>query len=171
MSGTSATASLPPREPYLTELPIHETVSKAAILAQPTSDLRQRALNLSEEIVTDLHRHGWTVSIPHKPFPPQIISPIPTDKKGRQHWARSRSDYFRSRFLQRVFDIRKEFSQLHIRDSVLDDFFRSLDVARQEDIKRQSNPDQRADIILPVEIEEVAMRLQVLADQTGQGQK
>jgi hypothetical protein len=53
----------------------------------------------------------------------------------------------------------------------LDDFFRSLDVAGQEDIKRQSNPDQRADIILPVEIEEVAMRLQVLADQTGQGQK
>jgi hypothetical protein len=53
----------------------------------------------------------------------------------------------------------------------LDDFFESLGIPRQEDINRQLGPDQRANMILPVEIEEVAMRLQVLADQTGEGQK
>lgn len=171
MSGASPTRSLTARKPHSTVLLAPETVSKVAIQVQPTGNLRQRALTLSEEIVTDLHRHGWTVTIPHKPFPPETISPLPTDKKGREQWARSRSEYFRSRFLQRVFDIRKEFSQLHIRDKLLDDFFKSLGIISQEDINRQLGPDQRADVILPVEIEEVAMRLQVLADQTGEGQK
>jgi hypothetical protein len=131
--------------------------------------LKERALTLSE-ILNDLHRHGWTVSSPYKPFPPEKVSPIPTDKKGRERWAQSRSEYFKSHFLQRVFDIRIEFSQLHMRDEILDDFFKSLGINSQDDINRQRAPDQRVNI-LPVEIEEVATRLQVLADQIKEEQR
>ena len=57
-----------------------------------------------------------------------------------------------------------------MRDEVLDDFFRSLGINSQDNIKRQRAPDQRV-IILPVEIEEVATRLQVLADHIKEEQR
>ena len=57
-----------------------------------------------------------------------------------------------------------------MRDELLDDFFKSLGINSQDDINRQRGPDQRV-VVLPVEIEEVATRLQVLADQIKENQR
>jgi len=142
----------------------------APIIQLPSiGNLKERAIDLSNEIMWEcLTRRGWrkwqTDPNNHNPF----ILTMPEDKEGMLKWNISASNRFRARYLKRVADIRKEFADLHLRDEQLDQSFEgieSLDIERQQIGHKTGNPFMDDGLILPVEIEQIAERLKVLAAQ------
>ena len=141
-----------------------ETSSKnplPTIIQQAPSygNLKGRAISLSDEIMEDhLHIHGWK-----RPSGKGLIGNMPTTGEEVTKLTKSRSSYFRFRFYENVLDIRNEFSQLHLRDERLDDFFKYQGMI--EDAKKQlSAVGKQMNVpVLPQQIEEVAERLKVLA--------
>lgn len=136
----------------------------------PSGNLNERALVLSRTIMENLYEHGWPPP-PGVKFPEdRVIMQMPNGPKASLKWAAARSEYFRYRFLGRVTEIRDEFAQLHMRDTVLDQILESqkaIESANQE--LRKSRPGvQPHPTIQPQEIAEVAHRLQVLAEQIEQ---
>ncbi len=140
-------------------------------IIQPSSvgHLKERALALSEEIMVDLDKHGWVPSS-FSQFPKPgwfAVRLYPTDPEEIHKWHQARSVYFRKRFLEKVLDLRNEFSQLHLRDKCLDNFFDEEDMI--QDVNRRLatvGKAERIDVFLSApEIEEVAERLRVLAEQ------
>ncbi len=131
----------------------------AIIQTAPTfGNLKERAIRLSQEIMEDLYVHGW----PQHGWPPGsgqqfprelVFRQMPTKEPERGQWDLARTRVFRFMFLPKVLDIRNEFAQLHIRDNQLDDVVRYTE-GRPENY-----------IMLPQEIESVAERLKVMADQ------
>jgi len=113
----------------------------------PSGNLKQRAIALSYEIMG-------------------ILQQKPTSTEDYVSWAKSRSEHFKHRFMERIIEIRNEFSQLHIRDQDLDEILKYKGI--QEDAKKRlaSIPElQHIDLqILPWQIERLAERLAILAD-------
>lgn len=127
----------------------------------PVGNLKQRAIALSDEIMENLCEHGWG---PHpssqqlKKWSGRIFETMPKTEEGITQWTRSRSNYFKFRFVKRVIDLRDEFAQLHIREQDLDSFialYREHPLHLMEDRY----------FILPQKIERVAECLIKLAEQ------
>lgn len=143
-----------------------EAVKRLGVLSVPAvGNLRQRAIELSNEIMEDLHLHGWRVRPPKqqgasKHLP--VTSRMPTTGEEWKEWSESRSMYFRFRFLARVRSLRDELSQLHLRDRRLDDFLAREDGGGSLAAKRRL---EQQGSIPPLEIEEIAEILKRLASQ------
>lgn len=150
-------------------LPEQNQQQPVIIQTAPTfGNLKQRATALSQEITQDLWMHGWSPPAGQQLPPGFVIQPMP--KGGREEitqWTRSRSSYFRWKFFDRVLDMRNEFAQLHIRDQRLDDFFKYQGMIEQANRQLAAAQPQRQidSLVLPQEIEMVAERLKVLAEQ------
>jgi hypothetical protein len=88
------------------------------IQVAPTfGNLKERAMELSDEIMNDLYLHGWKEYERHG-----IVSEHwPTDSDKSYEWIVARSNVFRFKFLARVREIRDEFSALHLRNDRLED--------------------------------------------------
>ncbi len=117
-------------------------------------NLKKRAIGLADEITEDLYQHGWPQRYPRQwkeTIGHPLLERIPTDPEKNLDWRRRRSESFRFRFYNRALDLKNEFSQLHLRDQQLDAFFRH----GQDD----GVP------LIPFEIENVAERLEILANQ------
>jgi hypothetical protein len=140
-----------------------------------TGNLKQRAINLSNEIMQDLFNHGWPGGFYIKKDSSNstfgLNAKMPTNPKQNQGWIVERSSYFRWKFDKEIRELKNEFSQLHLRDKELDDFFKYLDMQDTSN-KRLAELDPSRDphentksIILPQQIESIAYRFQVLAQQ------
>jgi hypothetical protein len=90
-----------------------------------------------------------------------------TARAGLIQWTKNRSNYFRGNFFDRVLDMRNEFAALHLRDEKLDDFLKYQGMIEQANKQMAANQStqQTDSLILPQEIEDIAERLTVLADQ------
>lgn len=157
--------------------PTEPTQTTKIVEVPSVGNLKERAIELSHEIMEDLYVHGWPMMrhehrMVFKDLPHLTEMPPIEDMKRSTIWHESRSGYFRFRFLARVRDLRDEFSQLHLRDRRLDDFFKTdamiteannrLRAAGQRDL-----PSER--VLLPQEIEEIAECLIRLASQLPGG--
>jgi hypothetical protein len=113
----------------------------------------------------NLNRHGWTQWPLQQQgkAPRPIMGQMPTNPNDVARWTESRSSYFKYKFLGRVCDIRNEFAQFHLRDQRLDNFCKSSWTDVQ--IVVDNRPKLIEITILPQEIEEVAERLRILAEQ------
>jgi hypothetical protein len=153
----SATASLPKPE-------ASQPNSQPNIIIQTGpvfGNLRDRAIGLSQEIMSALYQNGW----PLQAGQPAPVFNNPTTKA---EWNSGISGEFRLRYLHRLRDIRDECAQIHLRDPHLDEFFK-YEAMRQDEATtlRASGkpvPDGMMNI-LPQQIQELAERLRVLADQ------
>lgn len=159
--------------------PVNSTASKGVAPKQqpptviqtgPTFGSLKRALALSDEIMTDLYKNGWRYghAIPSRlQILPQSIRPRPTTSEGWRNWNDTCSVAFHSMYYQRVVDIRNEFAELHLRDIELDDFIKGQDMMKQNPSTSilwwTSTP--------PVEIESVAERLTILAEELDDQKK
>jgi hypothetical protein len=130
------------------------------IQTAPTyGNLKQRTIDLANEIVSDLYSNGWPLPRGVEPWPG--IRPMPTDPKERNRWVHYRSGSFRWKCFKHVVAIRDEFAQLHIHDDDLDQFIeREQNYARDLGSNFPTWPD-----IFPMEIEEVARWLVRLANE------
>lgn len=142
--------------------------------ASQFGNIGDRAVELSQEIMEDLWIHGWAsrrdspIQMP-KGFVPIAKMPAPGDVQGNLRWERSRSSYFRFRFLKRAVDLRNELAQLHLRDRRLDEFMK--DQRKMEEVQREAKGTpierQMETDISPPEIEEVAEGLRILGDEAN----
>ncbi len=159
---------LPEPPPKELDVPLSPSPPPIVMQLPSVGNLKQRAITLSEEIMEDLYRHGWRQYPGRKQESSRMpIQQMPTDSEGVMKWTRSRSGYFKFRFFERVLDLRNEFAQLHLRDQELDDFFKYQGMIENANRQLSALPQpQRIDHpILPQEIERVAERLKILADQ------
>ncbi len=123
-----------------------------AIQLPAVGNLKQRAINLSNEIMVDLHRHGWGIPA-YEPLPPGVIARMPHGPEVMQ-WSAGRSSYFKSRLLKRVINMRDEFAQLHLQDEELNMYLDMyLDASRTDTD------------ITPMAIASISERLKALAAQ------
>jgi hypothetical protein len=115
----------------------------------PVGNLKQRAIELSNEI---------------KNMP--LAGRMPATRNEAEYWVHIRSTMFRLQFLQRVRDLRDEFSQLHLRDKRVDDLLRYEDM--YEETRKQLSlvkyPYRPPDL-WPQHIEDVVDALKQLASQ------
>jgi len=137
--------------------PMATTSTKTIIMQAPSvGNLKERTIDLSNEIMNDLYIHGWDQQGQQKHWQ---FEPYPNTPEECIKWARKRSNYFRFRFFPRVIAIRDELYKLHLQNDELDSI-----------IKYQGRyppyPDSQLDIhhILPIDIENVANRLKMLAE-------
>jgi hypothetical protein len=130
-------------------------------------NLGDRAIALSDDIMQDLYRYGWKNWGNRSGQQGPSVPKMPSSPEETQRWTSSRSHYFRFRFFEKVLDIRNEFAQLHLRDERLDDFFKYQGMIEQANRQMAAaNPGHEIDVpILPQQIEEVAERLKILANQ------
>jgi len=87
-------------------------------------NLKQRAIDLSEDIMEDLYMHGWKQYSEEDRKKMGGMNLMPNDPESASKWTESRSGYFRWKFIKQALEIRNEFAQLHLRDQRLDDFFK-----------------------------------------------
>jgi len=144
--------------------------STVIIQTAPTfGNIKERALTLSQEILDDLYKHGWKYppwsTFAPSPWPPSIMEEMPTTPKEYGEWKDRRSWIFRGRFLPRVLEIRNEFAQLHMRYQDLDDSLKWCGVVEQADKMAVGTTIQSERRLLPMEIQQIADRLVVLANQ------
>ena len=145
----------PPEKPKQSEPTFKELSpsppSSQIIMQTPMGNLKQRATDLSKEIIEELNKKGE--------FSPEVkfmnfgSYPIPDKAKDRREWTLLKTSHFKMRFLKKVLDIQKEFAQLHLQDELLNE---SL-----ESIKQRSDDFP----ILPQEIKNISERLRILAQQ------
>jgi hypothetical protein len=145
----------------------HQPPQPLVIQTGPTfGNLADRANALSDQIMEDLYLHGW-YRRDRSGQERVAAQQMPTKPEEIEQWTKSRSSHFRFRFFEGVLDIRNEFAQLHLRDERLDQFFKYQGMIEQAN--RQMgvvNAGRNIDApILPQEIEEVAERLKILANQ------
>ncbi len=144
------------------------TPTPVIIQTAPTfGNIKERAVALSQEIMSDLYRNGWPPGPGQQISPGFVIQQMPTTGNELSRWIKNRSGYFRWRFFERVLDIRNEFAQLHLRDERLDDFFKYQGMIEQANKQMAAiDPQRQIDTpLLPQQVEEVAERLRVLAEQ------
>jgi len=135
------------------------------VMAPSYGDLKERAIGLSQEIMNDLYLHGWPLPSGQRIDPSMLREQWPSSGAQYPAWIQRRSNYFRFRFYERVFDIRNEFSTLHFRDKRLDDFFKEQEAT--ENINRQllaAGQKTFDQPISPYTITDVAASLLVLAN-------
>lgn len=120
---------------------------------QATGNLKQRAINLSNNIMED-------ESIKER-MKENIDEPYEEQRK-RYY---SLSQFFEWKYFREVKDIRNEFAQLHHKDSKLEYFIKIQD-SNQNRNKQLSDEERKEFIdISPMDIIEVANSLKALADQ------
>jgi len=139
-----------------------------------SGNIKDRAMNLGQEIMDNLYRFGWH-DTPNRPFHPSrevmFVKKMPVDdsssKQTMNEWDESRTISFLALFLPRLIEIRNEFAQLHIRDEELERFIKSNE--SQELVNRQrvasgGKPYYWGPQVM--EIERLTESLKNLADQT-----
>jgi hypothetical protein len=171
---TPPASPTPSLEAKASPSPVKRTATTPSPIPRPTitiqlpamGNIKQRAINLSNEIMDDLFRHGWR-SIDHEPPPSYAYArPMPTDPTAFNTWMLTRSAHFEFRYLPKVIELRNEFSELHLRDDRLDAFLKYR--AEQNDtdkIVAAVGGTNREHPILPMDIEMIAERLNALASQ------
>jgi hypothetical protein len=100
--------------------------------ATPYGNLQQRAINLAQEIMDELYRHGLPDGRPMYLGPsPGIVAVEQKPRNGPAvaEWDSRRSRSFRMRRLDNVRELRDEFAQLHLRDRELDDFLKEIETS------------------------------------------
>jgi hypothetical protein len=130
-------------------------------------NLKERALDLANDMVMDMVRRGYQPPGGHIDLPngekPHLHLPTPADTKDYQDtWWRNMRHSFRFHFGQRLIEIHDEFAQLHLRDRDLDDW-----------VKEYQYDGNRPDSIMPVnafEVQRLADSLTALANRLGSGQ-
>jgi hypothetical protein len=169
ITGHPPTIDFPPTEiPIPIEKPKptqKQPVEPPSIVIAPSyGDLKERAIRLSQEIMADLYRHGWPPPQGQKIDPSMLWEQWPKAADYHQ-WIQRRSNYFRSRFYERVLDMRNEFSTLHFRDEQLDDFFKEDGVMENMNKQLIAAGQKTFDLpIAPQTIVEISERLMVLAN-------
>ena len=129
-------------------------------------NLKQRTVDLSNEIMLDLYKHGWRSEQSHPSLPRYfVIAPMPVDAKESQQWVLDRSGYFSYFVLPKVINIRNEFANLHSIDPELDGILEMHGVPQNIDEKFyiQGQPFHLRMPILPQEIEQISECLTKLA--------
>ena len=149
--------------------PATKTVSanKSLESVDNTGNIRERAVALSQEIMEDLYENGWPQPEGQQ-LPLRFIVKMPTAQPEIDEWIQRRSIYFHFRFFERVLDLRNDFIQHSLRDPQLEEFFRNEKI--KEDINKQlavTHPDWKPAPTLPQEIQTVAQRLIVLANEVN----
>jgi hypothetical protein len=92
---------------------------------QPMGNLKQRALDLANDILDDLYLHGWKEGLPEaanvlaKNNRPEIV-PMPTNGPDKLLWQQHRSEWFCGDQFDRATKIQQEFASIHRADSRLD---------------------------------------------------
>ena len=155
---------------WVSKQKIAPTVPPIVIQAPLVGNIKQRSIDLSNEIMEDLYRNGWPQrawSKLQRTPEVSVISRTPTTAVDSKQWMKIRSSFFRWKFIKRILEIRNEFSQLHLRDQGLDDFFNYQGMI--EDTNKQlsmtGQPQRIDNFILPQQIESVAESLVALAEQ------
>ena len=125
-------------------------------------NLRERAIQLSDDMMEDLWSHGWFGWENHVyGFKPP---PVPKDPEQGRAWRHSRYQYFIFRFFAQVKSVRDELAQIHLRSPKLD---RNLDMMDQTDIQNKKLMSQGVNqyIDLPLDmIDEASQQLRALAE-------
>lgn len=120
------------------------------IQTAPTfGNIKERAVELSKDIMDDLCLHGWNPGAGAPPCQVPVMVKMPTQIDERIAWGQTRCWYFRNNFQDRVVKIHNEFADLHLEDNELNEFVGNT--------KYKDSP------FTPVEIQLVAERLLVLA--------
>jgi hypothetical protein len=140
--------------------------TQAPVIQRPDyGNLKERTISLANDIMRDLHMHGYPqdrLGGRKYPEPPMVIKQMPTDRDGISEWISSRSGYFFFRFFERTLEIKNELAQFHLRDKRLDDLLERYAALPT----KQLTAERRVDYpILPQDIQEVADQLSLLADQ------
>lgn len=135
-------------------------VSQTLVISPVSSgNLRERATDLSKEILDDLYLRGDPSVRPAMSGKSVIprIGEMPTDVKKMPMWNTWLSEHFKSRQRDRVVAIMKEFSELHLKDERLDQIMASDGMwTKDVDYSRSLRID---------DIEDVARILQAFADE------
>jgi hypothetical protein len=128
--------------------------------------LKERLLQLGQEMMDEMFMYGLSpIHGSYTPSPNLHI--VTTEPLGREHpeelsqWKRSISTHFRFKFYDQVLKIRDECAEIHIRDNGLDHVLDNLE--RQDQIDKLST-------ISSFDIQEIAERLKVMANQISQEQ-
>lgn len=152
-------------QPKASKETIHITTPVLQLAA--TGNLKQRTIELSDEIMEDLYRHGVPPNHRTRTSPILNLGPMPKTAEEESQWTQNRSVYFRMRFIERVLTIKDEFAQLHLRDQHIDDFFKYHKMAADSKGLKLSDPsmDHTGPIISLPEIEDISERLKTLAEQ------
>jgi hypothetical protein len=92
---------------------------------QALGNLRERTIELSNAIMTDLYERGWMEGLVALPPGHQVLlhEPGPHDSpEARKGWLFHVTDYFRFKFAPRVIAIQGELAVAHFHDPDLDRF-------------------------------------------------
>ena len=110
-----------------------------------TGNLKQRAINLSDEI---------RISVPHWKQSYNYLSDLPLQTRER---ARGTSNWFRWKFLGDIRKVHDEFAALHIRDAILDRFVESENNSERlrEDVASMQQIGIPADVPEPWELNDL----------------
>jgi hypothetical protein len=128
--------------------------------APPIGNLRDRALDLSKTIISDLCFAGWQSNECNG----LLTGQAPT-RDNRKEWSHARSNVFKWRRLQSVIQLRDEYAQVHFADPTLDQLLSNIDAeekAYQQQLAAHFPVPKPPDILVSI-IEEIAQRLRVLA--------
>ncbi len=150
---------------------LNEILANQSVSSQSASgfgNISDRAIDVANKITNDLYTRGWRD--PKYPSKGGIsLEQVPNTPKGIEEWTRSVSAFFRFRDLINVVKIRNEYAQLHLRDARLDEFLTLEGATEQGSQMVIANPySDPAYILYPQEIEEIADRLKILANNTRQ---
>jgi hypothetical protein len=132
-----------------------------AVLHPPATsgNLKSRTIEMADEIMQDLWRHGWRMppgSNLHHPKSP-LQPEIPKKPDEARQWADTRSVFFRSRFGKPLPLLRDELAQAHFVDERLDRVC--------EELRNPIIVGTAPRMIQPLEIEDSSETLRLLASQ------
>jgi hypothetical protein len=133
------------------------------VVAPSFGDLKDRADKLSDEIMLNLYRHGWSIQGGQKIDSSLLIEQFPATPADYPAWIKRRSDYFRARFYEKVLDMRNEFTELHYRNEQLDDLLKKQAMLNVVNEKLVLMGQKDTFPMTPYDISEVADRLKALA--------
>ncbi len=130
-------------------------------------NLKQRANELSKEILVDLYDHGWPMQIAPTNRP-RFQDKMPIGGEENRKWSERRSGAFMFSYLERVLDTRDEFEQLlHVKDKYLEMYIqqiRNIDGTNKQRAKTSLEQEFKYHIS-PQIIEDIAGRLKIMADE------
>ncbi len=136
------------------------------IIIQPpgAGNLKQRANELSKEILIDLYEHGWPLMTAPSNRP-RLQDGMPKDPNESPKWAERRTRAFMFCYFNKVIIIRDEFAMLHIREQRLDDTIKYLNMAvgTNKQLAKINIENTHKIIMTPQEIETVAELLKSMA--------
>jgi hypothetical protein len=118
-----------------------------------SGNLKERAIELSDEIMSGLYRFGW-------PNPPNTDT-----AQQKSDWLNKRKRAFHFLYLQQVVDLRNEFAELHIRDRDLDHDLEQANIGAHDTVAPSLNMPTHNQLQI-LTIVDIAGRLKVMAAET-----